>query len=183
MGPQRIRGRLKYPGGSRMPTEWNSQHFSLPPTFGLDVNFTDGRSHMLALYALDWDDQGRAEMIQVFDANSNALLDTEYVSNFENGVYAIWTVSGHVTINVTETVGTNSVISGVFFGGTCQQRHQSRHNTGRYWITSGQSQQFSASVGGTSNAGVTWTATAGQGTMGATSGYYTAPSSISGNQP
>jgi len=174
---------LEIPGGSRMPTEWNSLHFSLPPTFGFDVNFTDGQSHLLALYALDWDYQGRAEMIQVFDANSDALLDTEYVSNFANGVYLVWTISGHVTVNVTETVGSNCVISGVFFGGNAGNAINLAITPPNIGLPPGQSQQFAVTVGGTSNTGVIWAVSpAGQGSINPTIGYYTAPSSITGNQ-
>ena len=85
-------------------------------TFSFDVNLTDGNTHQVALYALDWDMHGRGEAITVVDANSNAVLDTRTISNFTGGVYLYWSVSGHVKINVTWTAGANAVISGVFFG-------------------------------------------------------------------
>jgi hypothetical protein len=71
----------------------------------------------VALYALDWDNYlgGRAELVQVMDANSGATLDTESISAFTNGIYLVWNVSGHVKIVVTMNRGGNAVISGVFF--------------------------------------------------------------------
>ena len=66
----------------------------------------------------DWDNQGRSEKIKIQDASSGATLDTQSVSNFANGVYLIWTITGHVTITVTPTAGPNAVISGIFWGGT-----------------------------------------------------------------
>jgi hypothetical protein len=51
------------------------------------------------------------------DANTAAVLDTRNISNFHSGIYLIWNISGHVRINVTWTVGSNAVVSGVFFGG------------------------------------------------------------------
>jgi hypothetical protein len=87
------------------------------PEFNFDVNFTDGNSHQFALYAVDWDSSGRAETIQILDAATDALLDTRSISNFTNGLYLVWNVSGHVKINVIQTAGNNSVVSGVFFGG------------------------------------------------------------------
>jgi uncharacterized protein (TIGR03437 family) len=87
------------------------------PEFNFDVNFTDGNSHQFALYAVDWDNSGRAETIQILDAATDALLDTRSISNFTNGLYLAWNVSGHIRINVILTAGNNSVVSGVFFGG------------------------------------------------------------------
>ncbi len=104
---------LKLPagGGGLAATWYNSTSFSF------DVNFADGNVHQLALYALDWDSQGRSETIQVFDAVSNLSLASTAVSNFSNGVYVVWNISGHVKIYVTAIGGPNAVISGVFFGG------------------------------------------------------------------
>jgi len=93
-----------------------------PLTFSLDVNFADGNTHQLALYFLDWDNQGRAETVSVFDANvnggSSSALDTRTVSNFTLGQYLIWNVRGHVLIQFTKTAGGNAVVNGVFFGGS-----------------------------------------------------------------
>jgi hypothetical protein len=87
-------------------------------SFAVDVNLTDGQSHRVALYALDWDGAGpRAESIQVIDATSGTVLDTESMSSFQNGKYLVWDLKGHVTIQVSNLVpGTNSVIAGLFFG-------------------------------------------------------------------
>jgi len=86
-------------------------------TFTFDVNLANGSLHQFALYAMDWDANGRTETVQVLDANTNALLDTRTLSSFSNGVYLVWNLSGHVKINVTWTSGYNAVVSGVFFGG------------------------------------------------------------------
>ena len=87
-------------------------------TFNFDVN-VGASSHQVALYVLDWDNGGRAEKVQIFDANSNSAtpLDTETISGFSTGAYLIWNISGHVKIVVTATSGPNAVVSGVFFGG------------------------------------------------------------------
>jgi hypothetical protein len=90
------------------------------PGFSYDVNITDGNTHPIALYALDWDSYGgvRAETITIVDANNPSnVLDSESLPNYRNGVYLVWNISGHVKINVTLTSGVNAVISGVFFGG------------------------------------------------------------------
>jgi hypothetical protein len=86
-------------------------------TFSLDVNLTDQNLHQIAVYALDWDGRNRSETIHIVDANSGAVLDARSVSGFQNGLYLVWSISGHVKVNVTVTGGDNAVVSGVFFGG------------------------------------------------------------------
>jgi subtilisin family serine protease len=85
-------------------------------TFTIDLNFTDGATHRLALYLLDWDSSGRSERIDVVDVASYSVLDSRTVSNFAGGEYVIWNLSGHVQLRVTALAGPNAVVSGLFFG-------------------------------------------------------------------
>ena len=79
------------------------------------MNFTDGASHQLALYLLDWDGGGRAEMIKMVDAaNPATVLDTRTVASFTVGTYLVWNITGHVKIQVNGTSGANAVVSAVF---------------------------------------------------------------------
>jgi DNA-binding beta-propeller fold protein YncE len=84
-------------------------------SFTIDVNLTDGYTHNVSLYLLDWDSTARAETISILDANTNKALNTEQFSGFHNGDYAVWEVRGHVLIQVTRTAGANAVVSGIFF--------------------------------------------------------------------
>jgi uncharacterized repeat protein (TIGR01451 family) len=86
-----------------------------PFSFDLNVGLSP---HTFAIYALDWDNRGRSESIQIQDADTGASLDTETISNFSNGVYVVWTITGHVHVTVSWLAGPNAVVSGVFFGGT-----------------------------------------------------------------
>src|SRR5207248_1594584 len=81
----------------------------------VDVNLTDGQSHRLALYALDWDRLGRSERVDVLDASSGAVLDTRTLSSFGGGQYLVWNLSGHVQLRLTNLAGQNAVLSGLFF--------------------------------------------------------------------
>ncbi len=85
-------------------------------SFTVDLNFTDGATHKVAFYFLDWDSGNRSETAQILDGDTGAVLDTRSISNFAGGVYLIWNLSGHVTLNVTNTSGVNAVLSGIFFG-------------------------------------------------------------------
>jgi hypothetical protein len=84
--------------------------------FTIDVNLTDGQTHQVALYNLDWDGSNqRAQQIDILDAVTNAVLDSRSVSSFSAGKYLVWRLSGHVVIKVTRTGLWNSVVSGIFF--------------------------------------------------------------------
>jgi hypothetical protein len=85
-------------------------------SFSLDVNLTDGQTHQIALYMVDYDNTNRAQTVQIADAGTNGVLDTETVSNFHGGVYLVWNVKGHVKITITKLAGDNAVASGLFFG-------------------------------------------------------------------
>jgi hypothetical protein len=88
-------------------------------SYTINVNLTDGNSHRVAVYALDWDsfDGPRSDTIQITDASSGAVLDTESITNFQNGEYLVWDLKGNVNIRVINTVpGSNAVLSGIFFG-------------------------------------------------------------------
>jgi hypothetical protein len=86
-------------------------------SFTVDLNITDGNTHQVAVYCLDWDQLGRSETVAITDANGN-VLNTQSLSNFGGGVYLVWNVSGHVKIQVTLTSGVNAVVTGLFFGGS-----------------------------------------------------------------
>ena len=84
-------------------------------TFDIDVNLTDGVSHQVALYVLDWDFNSRAERIDILDAGNGTILNSMNASNFTGGEYLVWNLSGHVIARVTKTnSSSNAVVSGVF---------------------------------------------------------------------
>ena len=72
-------------------------------SFTVNVNLADGQAHDLELYFLDWDNKGRSEQVQLSDATTGTVLDTETISSFTNGVYLDWKVSGNVLITITRT--------------------------------------------------------------------------------
>ena len=154
-------------------------------TFSVDLNLTDGNSHQVALYCLDWNALGRAEYIAILNATSGALLNVRTISSFsQTPKYLIWNLQGHVIINVTRTAGANAVLSGIFFGGVSQAPPPppppptvgiSMTPTSAS-LTGSQSAQFNASVTGTSNTAVAWSINPGVGTI--VNGVYTAPATI-----
>ena len=89
-------------------------------SFSVDVNLSDGQSHQVALYFLDWDSASRAQTVEVLDAGTGAVLESRSISGFGSGLYLVWNISGHALIRVTRSGGANAVLSGVFFGGGIQ---------------------------------------------------------------
>jgi hypothetical protein len=86
--------------------------------FTVNVNITDGQTHQLALYLLDWDQYGggRSEQVQIVNASTGQVLDTENVSNFGNGEYLVWNIRGDIQIQITsEDSFGSAVVSGLFF--------------------------------------------------------------------
>ncbi len=84
-------------------------------SFNINLNLTDGNTHRIALYLLDFNGAGRAETISILNASNNAVLSTQSFSSFIQGEYGVWNVQGNVIIQVTRTAGTNAVVSGIFF--------------------------------------------------------------------
>ena len=53
--------------GHQIAAAWYSSS-----SFSFDLNLTDGASHHIALYVMDWDKTGRAETVQISDSNSSS---------------------------------------------------------------------------------------------------------------
>lgn len=83
-------------------------------SLSIDIAFSDTLQHQLAIYSLDWDQLSRSQTISILDGTSSAVLDSRSVTNFGNGQYLVWKVSGHVIVKVTNTGPYNAVISGIF---------------------------------------------------------------------
>src|SRR5579872_1834357 len=124
-------------------------------SFTLDVRLNDGNPHQMALYFLDWDLRGRAQTVAVFDAQTGTMLDSRNVSNFTNGTYLVWTLTGHVAVQITVSGGINAVLSGLFFGDVVSSPPplitQQPQNAG---VTAGQFASFSVSA--SSNTALTY---------------------------
>ena len=105
-----MRGLQNPSGSGRIAAAWYSS-----TSFTINVNLTDGQAHDIALYAVDWDSHGRSEKIQITNASTGAVLDTETLSSFVNGIYEVWTISGDVKITISRLAGSNALLNGLFF--------------------------------------------------------------------
>ena len=97
----------------RLSRTWNSWQAS---TFTIDINISDGKKHKISLYAYDSFHSGDIQNFTIKAANSSAILSSQDLSSFFNGVYQIWEISGHVTIVVRGTTPPiPAIINGLFF--------------------------------------------------------------------
>jgi hypothetical protein len=112
-------GALKTSASMDIASAWYADLGTASPSLTLDVNVSSG-SQTVALYLLDYDQKGRAESVSVTDPNNgNAPLGIPIAvsgTNFANGEYLIWQVTGEIHINITLVTGPNAVASGIFFG-------------------------------------------------------------------
>jgi hypothetical protein len=100
---------LSRPGGRRIAAAWDAAD-----SFSVAVNLTDGQTHQVALYFLDWNNAGISERVDVLNS-AGAVLDSRTVSSFSGGQYLVWNVSGSVTFRITRLAGPDAVLSGLFF--------------------------------------------------------------------
>ena len=99
-------------GADRMAGQWGTSD----KRYDIDCSFKDAAIHRVALYGLDWDLNGRSEDIQVIDAATGGVLDTQDLNAYVSGKYLIWNVQGHVIFRVVNTSRwTNPALSGIFF--------------------------------------------------------------------
>jgi len=149
----------------------------------LDVNLTDGNSHQVALYCLDWNGHGRGEQIDILDADSGAVLDSRKVSSFaQTPQYLVWNLQGHVTIQASLTAGPDGAASALFFGGGGAATWPVGISMApaSLSLTGGQLAQFDATVSGAGNTAITWSLSPTMGTL--ANGAYQAPGIILSQQ-
>ncbi len=84
-------------------------------TWDMNLNITDGLTHKVSLYMVDWDSCGpRSQTLQLIDQSTGNVLDTQTITNFTGGKYYTYNVAGQVTFRFN-TILCNAVLSGIFF--------------------------------------------------------------------
>lgn len=84
-------------------------------SFTLDI--ADGSNHQVALYFQDeYHTTQRTQTVTITDdQNAGQQLWSTTLSNFQNGVWLVWNISGQVTFTITLVSGDNAILSGIFF--------------------------------------------------------------------
>jgi len=97
-------------GSRRTEYRWESRR-----PFFIDLDLIDRRVHKISFYAYDIYNTGDIQNLTVRDAGGGAVLSSQTLSNYKNGVYQIWEVSGHLTIAITAKTPIPGLINGIFF--------------------------------------------------------------------
>jgi lysophospholipase L1-like esterase len=85
-------------------------------SFTVSLNLSDGATHQIAIYMIDWDTTLRSQTVTITDPATGLSLDSRTISQFSGGVYGVWNIKGNVTITVTALGAVGAVASGIFFG-------------------------------------------------------------------
>jgi len=108
---------LQKPGtADRLAAAWRYNYNG----FAVDVNLDDDKPRRVALYLLDWDgNNSRSERIDILDAQTGDVLNSQTVTSFSGGKYLVWLLSGRVQIRIRPLVADDvntAVLSGLIFG-------------------------------------------------------------------
>ena len=106
---------LQLPGGStdsRSTKAWQTYLKTMEVDVALPVN----EVHQVSLYFLDPDtlDRGNAKL-EVLDAETGKVLDTQKVSDFIDGKYWVYQMSGKVKVRLTSQNWMHASLAGIFF--------------------------------------------------------------------
>lgn len=83
-------------------------------SFTFDLAFLDGAAHKLTLCFVDWDRSGRSQTVELLDPATGTVLDSRTVSNFQNGTYLSWRVTGALRVRCTRLAGNNALVNAFF---------------------------------------------------------------------
>jgi hypothetical protein len=82
----------------------------------INLILRDDEPHLMAMYFEDADSTVRRQRIEISDAASDALLNSQDLATpFDQGVWLQWQITGSVKIKVILTDDTNTVHMGFFF--------------------------------------------------------------------
>jgi hypothetical protein len=120
---------VQKPSGAGGPNDRIAACWFSSQSFTIDIGVTDGGTHRLAFYLLDWDSygapHGRVQRVDAVNAVSGTTLDSRTLgqpndsspdsARFSAGTYLVWNIRGHVRFIITN-LNSNAVLSGIFFG-------------------------------------------------------------------
>ena len=87
-----------------------------PEQFDINIDFTDGKEHQVALYCMAWGKQCEL-LVEVIDADTRDVLHSLPVKDFIQGKYLVWNIKGQVIVRLSSTIqaeGTVAQASGLF---------------------------------------------------------------------
>ncbi len=89
-------------------------------SYEIGITLAPGETRRFTLYMADLGTNrrtARTQRVEMVDAETGKVLDSTTVSDFRNGTYLTYTVSGDVIVRVTSVRGPNAILNGFFFDG------------------------------------------------------------------
>jgi hypothetical protein len=100
------------------PAQRISSYFASSSFMEFRFDFTDTDSHRVSFYAADLEKFGRMQSFQVFDVSEPGApfgIREVVLTDFTNGKYVTFDLSGSVVIKVENRGPVNAIVNGVFF--------------------------------------------------------------------
>ncbi|MEW6155826.1 MAG: chitobiase/beta-hexosaminidase C-terminal domain-containing protein [Verrucomicrobiota bacterium] len=94
---------------NRIASAWYTQ-----TNLFFQIRVRDNRWRRLAVYLLDWDRGERIQDLAILDGKTGELLHELNVTDFDEGIYYLWSFRGELTLRVTARTR-NALVSGLFF--------------------------------------------------------------------
>ena len=104
--------------GSRKMTAYRTDDYrSNYQTFTVDIDLNREQEYTVALYFVDWGDEGRELEVEMFDGETlNPIAPVKFLSDYSGGVYLIYKYDKSVRFRINQVYGKNVALSGIFFG-------------------------------------------------------------------
>ena len=83
-------------------------------TFEVGIHGT--RDYQIALYFVDWDNNGRRQAVEMMDAATlNLIAPVKVVKGFRDGIYLVYAYNKSVKFRINQIRGNDATLSGIFF--------------------------------------------------------------------
>lgn len=85
-------------------------------TMSVTINIDGSNDYQIALYFVDWENQGNRIAVEMFDAGTlNLIAPVKLVRNYSGGAYLVYTYNKSVKFRIDKVRGGNISLSGIFF--------------------------------------------------------------------
>lgn len=108
--PTDLRALERGTNSSRLASSWYSS-----TSFDVELNFTDGKTHQVSFYCIDWDYRSRQQRVEIIDPATNRILHSIHLTEYGAGIYLDYKLSGRLVARFHRAESDNAVMSGIFF--------------------------------------------------------------------
>lgn len=141
--------------GTASPTNRFAASVYASSAMTFDLPLPTATTNRVALYLME-PGGGRVQRVEVLDAASGVVLNTQTVSLQGTGVYLLWETQGPIRLRVTPVAGANALVSALFVGTPAAQAPVVSLPPASQYTTWGSPVALGVSVAGTPALGWQW---------------------------